>query len=99
MSKISDVNEDMEQNKSKWSMEQTSQVTVKKIVKTAFLVLAWICLVSTINIVFVQGQGYLQSPIISTIYPVPDMLRVMYIRCIGFKSTSSNIFIFEAILY
>ena len=41
----------MEQNKSKWNEEQTSQATVKKIVKTAFLVLAWICLVSTVNII------------------------------------------------
>ena len=45
----------MEQTKSKWKEEQTSQATVKKIVKTAFLVLAWICLVSTINIVLAQG--------------------------------------------
>ena len=47
MSKVPNVNEDMEQNRSKWSMEQTSQVTVKKPVKVALLVLAWICLVST----------------------------------------------------
>ena len=59
-------------------MEQTSQVTVKKIVKTACLVLAWICLVSTINSVLVQGQGYLHfyheiETIMSPVYPVPDV--------------------------
>ena len=55
MSEVSNVNENMEQNKGKWNEEQTSQATVKKIVKTAFLVLAWICLVSTINIILAQG--------------------------------------------
>ena len=55
MSEVSNVNEDMEQNKSTWNEEQTSPTTVKKIVKTAFLVLAWICLVSLVNIFLVLG--------------------------------------------
>ena len=55
MSEVSNVNEDMEQNKSKWNEKQTNKATVKKIVKTAFLVLAWICLVSTISIILAQG--------------------------------------------